>query len=80
MNHLVLANELWEALKTHLDVNELKDAADTTINLLIDNGFDASEIRESFSDKHILNALKDFSGNADDFDEEDFFSNDDDDY
>jgi hypothetical protein len=75
---LILANEMWEALKTHMDLNEVKDAADTLVNLLIDNGYDAVDIRESFSDKHILNALKYYSDQADDFDEEDFEIDDDD--
>lgn len=75
---LILANEMWEALKTHIDLNESKDAADTLVNLLIDNGYDAVDIRESFSDKHILNALKYYSDQSDDFDEEDFELDDDD--
>lgn len=75
---LILANEMWEALKTHMDLNEAKDAADTLVNLLIDNGYDAVDIRDSFSDKHILNALKYYSDHSDDFDEEDFELDDDD--
>lgn len=75
---LILANEMWEALKNHMDLNEAKDAADTLVNLLIDDGYDAVDIRESFSDKHILNALKYYSDQVDDFDEEDFELDDDD--
>ena len=75
---LILANEVWEALRTHIDLNEVKEAADTLVNLLIDNGYDAVDIRESFSDKHILNALKYYSDQVDDFDEEDFELDDDD--
>ena len=29
--------EVWDALRTHIDFNERSDAADTLINLLIDN-------------------------------------------
>ena len=75
---LILTNEVWEALRTHIDLNEVKEAADTLVNLLIDNGYDAVDIRDSFSDKHILNALKYYSDHSDDFDEEDFELDDDD--
>ena len=50
--------EVWEALRNHIDLNERKDAADTLVNLLIDNGYDADEIKDSFrGDKEIGKAL-----------------------
>jgi len=56
---LNLVAEVWEALKIHVDFNDRKDAADTLVNLLIDNGFDSGEIKESFPrDKDIANALR----------------------
>jgi hypothetical protein len=51
--------EVWDALKTHIDFNERKDAADTLVNLLIDSGHDADDIKEAFrGDKDIGGALK----------------------
>lgn len=56
---LDIVTEIWDALRNHIDLNERKDAADTLVNLLIDNGFDADEIKDSFrSDKDIGSALK----------------------
>jgi hypothetical protein len=51
--------EVWDALRSHIDFNERKDAADTLVNLLIDSGHDADDIKESFrGDKDIGGALK----------------------
>jgi len=51
--------EVWDALRSHIDFNERKDAADTLINLLIENNYEAGEIKNSFrGDKEIAVALK----------------------
>jgi hypothetical protein len=51
--------EVWDALKSHVDFNERKDAADTLVNFLIDNGYEADDIKDSFrGDKDIGSALK----------------------
>ena len=56
---LSLVSEVWDALTHHIDLNERKDAADTLVIFLIDNGFDADDIKEEFrGDKLIGNALK----------------------
>lgn len=58
---LSLVSEVWDALMHHIDLNERKDAADTLVIFLIDNGFDADEIKEEFrGDKAISNALKQY--------------------
>lgn len=55
---LEMVAEVWDALRSHIDLNERKDAADTLVNLLVDSGFDSSEIKESFNgDKEINKAL-----------------------
>ena len=51
--------EVWDALRSHVDSNERKDAADTLINLLIENDYEAADIKEAFrGDKDVLGALK----------------------
>ena len=55
---LDLVSEVWDALRTHVDLNERKDAADTLVNLLIDLNYEASDIKEAFRDKDVLGALK----------------------
>jgi hypothetical protein len=53
--------EVWDALRTHIDINERKDAADTLVSFLIDNNYEADEIKEAFrGEKEILTALKDY--------------------
>ncbi len=54
-------SEVWEALRPHIDFNERKDAADTLVNLLIENNYETDEIKDSFrSDKEVITALKDY--------------------
>ena len=51
--------EVWDALRNHIDFSERKDAADTLVNYLIDNGHEANDIKSSFrGDKDIGGALK----------------------
>ena len=58
---LSFASEVWEALRTHIDYTERKDAADSLINLLIDQNYEPEDIKENFrSDKELLTALKDY--------------------
>jgi len=51
--------EIWDALRSHIDFNERSDAADTLVNLLIDNNYEADDIKDAFrGDKEVLKALK----------------------
>lgn len=53
--------EVWDAMREHIDMNERKEAADTLVNLLVDNNFEADEIKDAFrGEKEILTALKDY--------------------
>jgi len=59
---LTLISEAWDALRQHIQMADKSDAADTLVNLLIDNGYDVDEIKENFrGDKDIANALVYFS-------------------
>lgn len=68
--------EVWDSLRSHIDFNDRKDAADTLVNLLIENNYEADNIKDSFrGDKEILTALKDYvseheSGYEEDFEED----------
>lgn len=76
---LDLIAEVWDAMRSHIDLNERKDAADTLVNLLIDNSFEAEDIKESFrGDKEILQALKYYAEQHDmDEDDEEYYDDDD---
>ena len=61
--------EVWDALRSHIDFNERSEAADTLINLLIDNNYEPDDIKDAFrGDKEMLSALK---GYMDEHDTED---------
>ena len=69
--------EIWDALRSHVDFNERSDAADTLINLLIDNNYEAEDIKEAFrGDKEVLTALKGYT-DAHDVEEYEEFEHDD---
>ena len=50
---LDFVTEVWEALRTHIDLNERSEAADTLVNLLIDNNYEVEDIKDAFKDKDI---------------------------
>ena len=50
--------EVWDALRSHIDFNDRTDAADSLVNLLIDNNYEAEDIKDAFKgDKEMLNSL-----------------------
>jgi hypothetical protein len=70
--------EVWDALRTHIDFNDRTDAADSLVNLLIDNNYEAEDIKDAFKgDKEMLTALKENLAHQDteesyeDYDEDD---------
>jgi len=67
-----LAHDLWQELKRYISVTDRADAADTLVNLLVDNDHDAEQIRDAFKgDNDVKRALQSFLDDADeDLDEE----------
>jgi hypothetical protein len=70
--------EVWDALRSHIDFNDRTDAADSLVNLLIDNNYEAEDIKNAFKgDKEMLTALKENLAHQDteesyeDYDEDD---------
>ena len=56
---LDFVSEVWDALRSHIDFNERAEAADSLINLLIDNNYEPEDIKDAFrGDKDLLSALK----------------------
>lgn len=58
---LSTAAEVWEALSTHIDLNERNDAADTLVTYLIENNYEVDDIKDAFNDKVINKALKGYA-------------------
>ena len=68
---LAFTAEIWDALRTHIDFNDRSDAADTLINLLIDNNYETDDIKDAFKgDKEMLKALKGYAEQHDEVDED----------
>ena len=58
--------EVWDALRSHIDFNDRSDAADSLVNLLIDNNYEAEDIKDAFSgEKEVLTALKEYMAQQD---------------
>jgi hypothetical protein len=82
-----LSKEVWDELKRYVNVVDRADAAETLVSVLIDNDYDADDIKSVFkSDSEVKKALtsylKDHADDDDeDEDEEDFeYDKEDDDY
>ena len=72
--------EVWDALRSHIDLNDRTDAADSLINLLIDNNYEPEDIKDVFSgEKEVLSALKDYLEQQDIEDDYDDYEDDNDD-
>lgn len=73
---LDFVSEVWEVLRTHIDFNERGDAADSLVNFLIDNNYEAEDIKEAFrGDKEIIKAVKEYTDQHEDdqeYDDEDY--------
>jgi len=66
-----LAHDLWQELKRYISVPDRADAADTVVNLLVDNDYDAEQIRDAFKgDNDIKKALQSFLDEEENLDEE----------
>ena len=77
---LDFVTEVWDALRSHIDLHERSEAADTLINLLIDNNYEADSIKDAFrGDKEVLNALKGYVEQHDVEDDYEEYDDDDED-
>jgi len=72
-----LAHDLWQELKRYISIPDRSEAADTVVSLLVDNDYDAEQIRDAFKgDNDIKRALQRFiddpEEDLDDEDEQDY--------
>ena len=67
-----LVHEVWQELKRHIGTGDRAEAAEGLINVLIDNDYDAEQIRDAFKgDGDVKRALQSFLDDAEeDLDEE----------
>jgi len=58
--------EVWDALRSHIDFNDRSEAADSLVNLLIDNNYEAEDIKDAFKgEKEVITALKEYMAQQD---------------
>ena len=59
--NLELAADLWSVLSEYIDLHDKPAAAETLVTLLIENNYEADDIKDSFrQEKHVLTALKEY--------------------
>lgn len=81
MNSLDTIAEVWEVLRLHIDLNERKEAAETLVNYLMENNYEASDIKTEFrGDKDIAKALTYYDDQTLQDEEEDDYDDDYDEY
>lgn len=71
--------EVWEAITQHMTASDRTDAADSLVNLLIDNDYEAEDIKDAFRGvREVLTAIKDYNDSVEieeeyeDYDEDDY--------
>jgi len=78
-----LAREIWNELKRYVNSVDKDEAAETLVNVLIDNDIDADDIKDTFkTETEVKRALTSYlkDHQDEDEDEEDFEYDEDDDY
>jgi hypothetical protein len=67
-----LSYEIWNELKRYISTVERDEAADVLVNLLIDNDYDAENIKSVFkNDSDIKRALKEYLKDHEEEEEDD---------
>ena len=76
-----VAHDLWNELRRFLSTPDRAEAADAVVAVLIDNDYDAEDIRQAFKgDKDIKQALESYIDDADEDADEDSEDFDEDEY
>ena len=67
---ITLAAEVWRALKGEIDEANLPDAAESLINVLIDNDYESADIKAEFRrDSDVMDALREYNASQEDEEE-----------
>lgn len=66
--------EVWDAITQHMTADDRTDAADSLVNLLIDNDYEAEDIKDAFRGcREIQTAIKDYTDSVElEEDDEDY--------
>jgi hypothetical protein len=75
-----VAAELWGELKRYVNTVDREEAAESMVSILVDNDYDADEIRNAFrGDADVKRALTEYLGDTKEFEDdyEDDYEDDD---
>jgi hypothetical protein len=62
--------EVWRVLKHEIDGSNLSDAAESLVNVLIENDYETAEIKEAFRrETEVVQALRDYNSQYEDEEE-----------
>ena len=76
-----VAYDIWTEFRRFLSTPDRAEAADALVNVLIDNDYDAEDIRSAFKgDADVKRALQSYLDDADEDTEEDIEDYDEDEY
>ena len=71
--------EVWRALKFEIDGSNLPDAAETLVNVLIENDFEPADIKEAFRrETEVMQALRDYNSQFEEEEEYEEYEEDED--
>jgi hypothetical protein len=78
--NLSFVAEVWDLLNYYVDSNDRSAAATTLVDFLVDNNYDAEEIKAAFvGERDIIRALEAYDDEYDEDDEDDDIYDDDED-
>jgi hypothetical protein len=78
---VALASEMWSEIKRYISSVDREEAAETVVNILIDNDVEADEIKSAFKgDADIKRALAEYLKDTDDEDVDDEYDEELEDY
>ena len=79
---ITIIAEVWRALKLEIDETNLPDAAESLINVLIDNDYETADIKEAFRrEPVVVEALREYSSQyeEEEYEEEEYEEDEDED-
>jgi hypothetical protein len=72
-----IAAEIWSELKRYINSMDQADAAETLVNVMIDNDIDSEDIRSAFAgDAMVKRILSDYVDEEDEYNEEEDYEED----
>ena len=76
---ITVIHEVWRALKSEIDETVLPDAAESLVDVLIQNDYEASDIKAEFRrDTYVMDAVKAYIASQEDVEEEEYEEEEDD--